>query len=173
MIIKVISLLMLLKEWRILKYLIVCKSQMGRSVIQEIRLLSIIKLLIWKAKNLKIHNSQEKESLMFFKWETIQSQSAGNLQLIHYTREIELKLNVLLIWAMEEMKNGVNFQMKKFQLSVISFSKYKYSLVKNRLRISIRKIKNKVMEQDKLNQFHFKNHFYQKKRLNLLHSKKY
>jgi len=62
---------------------------------------------------------------MFFKWVTIWFLSVGNLLLIHYMRGIKLKLSVLLIWAMEEMKNGVNFQMRKFQLLVISFFKYK------------------------------------------------
>ena len=110
---------------------------------------------------------------MFFKWVTTWYLSVGNLLLIHYMREIKLKLNVLLIWAMVEMKNGVNFQMKKFQLLVISFSKYKWSLVKNLFQNLIRKIKNKTMVQDKLNLCQFKNHFCLKKRLSLLLSKEY
>ena len=77
------------------------------------------------------------------------------------------------VWDMEEMKNGVNFQMKKFQLLVISFSKYKCSHAKNQLLNLTRKIKNKVMGLDKSNQFQYRDHFCQKKRLIHLLSKKY
>ena len=110
---------------------------------------------------------------MFSKWETTWFLSAGNLQLIHCMRGIKSKLNVLLTWDMEEMKNGVNFQMKKFQLSVISFSRYKCSHAKNQSLNLTRKIKNKVMGLDKSNQFQYRDHFCLKKRLIHLLSKKY